>query len=85
MTQSLMTYGIMPGPTRSALAAALTAAGFQVRNSNRMVPSIQVLVREGTGDEAEVKKIVARHAPEADAMPPGAPLYGIENYRAGKP
>lgn len=85
MTQTFMMYGIEPGPTRSALVAALTAAGFRVTNSNRMVPSIQVLVRDGTGDEAEVKKIVARHAPAAEVMPPGAPLYGIENYRAGKP
>ncbi|MER6970557.1 hypothetical protein ABT304_05840 [Nocardioides sp. NPDC000445] len=85
MTQSFMTFGIMPGPRRSALTAALTAAGFRVTDSQRMVPSIQVRVREGTADEAEVKKIVAVHAPDAEPMPPGSPVQHIENYRAGRP
>jgi hypothetical protein len=85
MTQSFMTFGIMPGPTRSALIAALTAAGFKVTESQRMVPSIQVRVRERTADEAEVKRIVARYAPDAEDMPPGAPVQHIEGYRDGRP
>lgn len=85
MSQSFMTFGIMPGQTRSELIAALTAAGFRVTESQRMVPSIQVRVREGTGDEAEVKRIVARYAPDAEVMPPGAPAWHIEGYRDGRP
>lgn len=69
MSQSFMTFGIMPGPTRATLTASLTAAGFKVTNSPRMVPSIQVRVREGTGDEAEVNRLVALHAPNAEVMP----------------
>ncbi|WP_406025979.1 hypothetical protein OH802_05845 [Nocardioides sp. NBC_00850] len=85
MSQSFMTFGIMPGPTRATLTASLTAAGFKVTNSPRMVPSIQVRVREGTGDEAEVNRLVALHAPNAEVMPPGAPVMHIEGYREGRP
>lgn len=84
MTQQFVSFGVK-GSERFALIAALESARFQISESRPGVPRIQVRVREGTQDEAEVNRLVAKHAPSATAMPPSTPSRFFPGYRDGRP
>jgi hypothetical protein len=83
MTQRFMTYAC--GDRAQPVTRELTSRGYDVTNAQRMVPSIQIRVRESTGDKAEVEQVVASLAPDAKLMPEGVPSMNLRGYRDGRP
>lgn len=83
MSQSLL--HVMPAQTLEAtLRRRLEGAGFRTTPSGRMSGGIHVRVRENTGDEAEVRRIVDEVAPGAEYGPAGSPTHDVVDYRKGK-
>lgn len=82
MTQSFMTYAV-DDAALPALVTALESAGYEVTRPTVRALNLKVRIRENTGDEAEVKALVDRHAPNATAGPPTTLTRILVGYRDG--
>lgn len=83
MSQRFLTYAVSRDAERAAATDALERAGFAVSDARRMVPGIQIRVRDETTDAEVAAGIVAKLAPTATPMPGGAPTTVIPDYRKG--
>ncbi len=85
MAQTFLVYGITDASRVKVITEALTSKGYSVGDANRLVkPAIQIRIREDTGDQAEVEKVIATYDPQATPMPGGTPSMNLVGYRDGR-
>lgn len=84
MSQTFLTYAFDSAEQRDRVATRLSAAKFVTADARRLVPhSLHIRIRTGTGDQAEVERVLAEFAPNAEKLPGGSPTVGIVGYREG--
>ena len=85
MAQTFLVYGLTDASHAKVITETLTSRGYSVGDANRLVkPSIQIRIRENTGDLAEVEKVIATYDPQATPMPGGTPSMNLAGYRDGR-
>lgn len=84
MKQTFLVFGLSDASYAKAVTVDLSNRGYAVGDANRMVkPSLQIRIREDTGDRDEVEQVVASIDPQAVSLPSATPSMNLVGYREG--
>lgn len=82
MSQQFEVYVLSDSSKHQQVAQALERRGYAVGDARRNVGnSLNVRVREDTGDAKEVAEVVALLDPGAARLPSASPTMTLRNYR----